>query len=421
MILTNSGEDKSGLPLLVACICSSLVLVTVAYGRLYEIGFVRADDRWMLLTNDLVPRLTLSYDYFRELFSTFNSIQYSPLNTLYYAVIYKVNGFDPYYFHLASFITHLVNSYLVFVLVVRLLRTFNYPNESFIGWSVAVFWMISPINTETVVWISASKITLSAFFTLLSLISFIDGVTKGKNWSLVLSVLYFIVSFFFKEQVVVIAPMLLAFWACYRRPKSWREIGLSWFFFFIAVFSIAALMGLVTLKANHADVKDLSIYPFSQRFFLSFYCLFFYVFNLFLPFGLHYNYKFPMAAGQPLPTLYYIFPMLFIIILWGGCHFLRRKHLQPLYIFCGVAFMIHLGICLQIVPMTRPAVMADRYMYVPSIFMLTAVFCYIINGMPIHFTYRRSKFLTVAITAYILFLTIYSNQLVYNWYKMNYK
>lgn len=54
---------------------------------------------------------------FKECFFPENEIQYSPLNSIYYSLVYRINRCDPFFFHLFSLIGHLVNIFLVYYVV----------------------------------------------------------------------------------------------------------------------------------------------------------------------------------------------------------------------------------------------------------------------------------------------------------------
>lgn len=117
-----------------------------------------------------------SFYYFDNIFHRISNIQYSPLNTFYYSLIYKINGYDPYYFHLANVIIHLINTLLVFLLSKQILRAFNIQGASYISLITSFLWGICAVNVEPVVWISGSKILISTFLTLVSFLCFIRGV-----------------------------------------------------------------------------------------------------------------------------------------------------------------------------------------------------------------------------------------------------
>ncbi len=69
------------------------------------------------------------FHYLYGIFKKDFDIQYSPLNTLYYSLVYKINGFDPYYYHLFNIILHLANAILVFYVVRNISGLFNYKNK----------------------------------------------------------------------------------------------------------------------------------------------------------------------------------------------------------------------------------------------------------------------------------------------------
>ena len=77
------------------------------------------DDNWMVYENRHV--FNLSLENVREYFTSFYRGQYSPVNTLFYGVIYHFFGIDPAYFHGFSLILHIGNVLLVLCFVQQLI------------------------------------------------------------------------------------------------------------------------------------------------------------------------------------------------------------------------------------------------------------------------------------------------------------
>ena len=70
-----------------------------------------------------------------------------------------------------------------------------------------------------------------------------------------------------------------------------------------------------------------------------------------------------MDAGEDIPVRFWIYPILLSLL---ACLFvLYRKN--RILMFCALFFMIHLIMTLNIVPMGRYAMIADRYLYISGI------------------------------------------------------
>ncbi|WP_345212060.1 hypothetical protein [Mucilaginibacter gynuensis] len=394
-----------------------LVLVFV-YQPIASLGFAWFDDDWMLLNHKLIHPAEFNIAYVAKVFGTFNSLQYSPLNTLCYYFIYQINAYDPYWFHLFCFLIHILNTGLVYKISKRLFGRFNVQPATRLAYICCVIWAIHPLNVESVVWISASKIPLFSFFNMLAMLAFINYVDTGNKANYWLSVIAFILSCFVKEQAVVLPVILIIYLICIKKLSL---LTLKQYMFVLSPFIIVAIIfGIVTLIALKTAIglaTPISKYPFYQRIVFAFYCLCFYCFNFILPVDLHYHYSYPIKPNETLPWVYYTFIPAFIVLATAAWRYLRQSINKRLYAFGIGFFLAHLALCLQIIPLSRPAIMADRYMYLPTLGLLLIL-------VPVGYQYviqlinHKGQIFKLALAIVILViagLCIYSRDLVYNW------
>jgi len=396
-----------------------VAVIAAAYSRLNLLGFANVDDPWALLKNPLVTNFSFNRDYLKTLAISFNDLQYSPLNTLYFALIYKINGFDPYYYHLFSLLVHFANTLLVLLLSQEILKLFKIDNYQLIAYLTALFWSISPINVEAVAWISASKVVLTTCFILLCSLNFIRIMTTNSRMAYVYCVLAYIMAFLCKEQAIVLPFMLGSLLFCHKHLAKEITIKKGFYYLFTIFLVLLIVFAIITLNANSTKKGVLvASYPLYQRIILICYSLFFYLLSLIVPAGLHFHYPFPMMPGQALPPLYYIFPVLMIVVIVLGYKYLKKVRSNSFYFFCALAFLINIGLCLHLVPMSRPALMADRYMYIPSIFILLALCSFVINFIYNNMPAKTQRLILALSLIYLFVLVGYANVLVYNWTKI---
>src|SRR5262249_44884345 len=116
-------------------------------------------------------------------------VYYGPLSWLSLSVIYEFFGFNPFGFHLASFLLHFANTALVYFLIRHLLRRFSKgsnhegaltggspantgvapPSLAIAAGLGALLWSVHPFRVEAVAWATGISHLLSALFALLSL------------------------------------------------------------------------------------------------------------------------------------------------------------------------------------------------------------------------------------------------------------
>lgn len=401
------------------------VCMLSGYFPIQYLFFSSPDDRWMLLKNELVHPDGFSLEYLYEVFRAPGDIQYSPVNTLYYYLIYCINGYDPYYYHLFSLLLHAANVWVVYKLAKETLMAFFIENPCLIAYFTAFVWAIHPLNVESVAWISASKVLLFSLFSLLSCWLFVKGILANRPLYLISSIILFIVSCFCKEQSLVTPLMFLLFVVCYKMNNR-EYMVINWQLVATLTISvlIAVVFGIVFMKLNAGDsgfVTPMVQYSFFERMILSFYCLRFYLTSFLIPAGLHFHYGYPFPKGGHIPVLYFVYPLLFIGFSYFLYMLIRHATNKYFYFFCLGTFLIQIGLVLQVIPMTRRAIMADRYMYIPLIPLLMVLMEVAVNFLPWHL--GRNKVIrsipAIVLIAAIVTYTLYTNELAHYWASLN--
>jgi hypothetical protein len=396
-----------------------VVLLGYVYSNLNQIGFASVDDQWMLLDDPLVQSKTFDLNFIKSLFTEINGLQYAPLNTFYYYVIYQINGYDPYYYHLCSLMIHLLNVVITYMLARRVLEIFQISNASLIGFAVALVWAILPFNVESVVWISASKILLYTLWGNISFLCFAEAYIKSNKLLYAACIITFTLSFLAKEQAVLYALMMGIFAYAYQLKTAQKVKIKNLIVFMLPCMVVALIFGLITVYAAvyGAGSHNVARYPFGQRLVLSFYCLCFYIFNCFIPINLHYHYPFPMEIGSGLPVIYYIFPVVVLALIGFSYKVLKNNSYKEFYMMALGIFITHLLLTIQITPLARASMLADRYMYVSSIGLLLIISVIVNNKFDLTFKkITKSNVIVLACFGiYLLVLSIYSHRLVDNW------
>ncbi len=407
-------------------IVTMLILLCYTYQRLPQTSFSFMDDSWMLLHNKYVYPKNYSITYLVNIFKRINDIQYSPLNTLYYSLIFKINGFDPYYYHLCNLVIHFFNSVLILVVSDKVLTIFKLNNSYLIACMVGIIWSIHPLNVEPVIWVSGSKILLCTLLTLLSMLFFINAIlTSKKTINYLLSFSFFILSLFIKEQAIMTPFMFFSLLLFEKQGNPFkRKWNYSSLFFCIFCIVISVIFGWFTLKyvnnISDRNFTPITSYSLDKRFFFFFYCLRFYVINLLFPINLHYHYPYPIGPLDHTPLLYLLFPLFVVPFCIYLFLIIKKSRLSRFYLFCISIFFIQIILELQIVPMTRPAITADRYMYLPSVGLILAAFVYTrVMIQSYHFPHKIKRLVTTCCIIYFIFLFSYSHQLVKDWQQYN--
>lgn len=184
------------------------------YGIALTFGFLSTwDDPSYILNNAAAHGF--SVDNIRAAFTRFYVGNYAPLHIVSYMLDYTLWGLNPagYTFH--NIFLHATNGFLLFVL----LRRFSL--EPVAAVIAALFFVVHPVQVESVVWISQRKTVLAMFFFLLALIFYKQQRDSDKpgGRDYLLSLLFFVAALLAKSVTVVFPLIIVLHDICVSRRK----------------------------------------------------------------------------------------------------------------------------------------------------------------------------------------------------------
>ena len=198
--------------------------------------FTNWDDRPLVAENPAIRSLAPAN--VARIFVSTNRGAYLPVRLLSYAVDYSVWGNNPFGYHLVNGLLHALNAFLVYLLVGRL---FNSTGAAL----AACFFLVHPVQVESVAWISGRKEVLCGFFLLLSLLCY------PKRYALTLG--FFVLACLSKASAIVL-PLLLVALVLAKERTGWRDFAKRlWPFFAMAavIFAVNVAVG-----ASYGVVKS---------------------------------------------------------------------------------------------------------------------------------------------------------------------
>lgn len=331
--------------------------------NLLHLGFIPgSDDDWQLINNPYVTEF--SSRSLSDIFVYSYKGQYSPVNTILYVVIYKLFGMDPVYFHLTSFILHLLNTYLIYLFFLSLFSIGSNENHTISsGKEKAIYigfiFLFHPMQLEAVYWVAASKVLLCSFFVILSLCLYVKYLNTGSRGYYFSCLLFFLLGCLSKEQAVILPILLLIIEWYFFKKRSIRVFLLN----AIPFFAISMIVGVFTLNIKMENVGSVIHEPISilnfQSILISTYCYTEYLIQIFVPIT-----KCPFSLWNITSTRVYYQESLFHTIFFFSLlivSFLRNKK----YIYFSIAsFTTYILLTLPIFPIYRMFIMADRYVYI---------------------------------------------------------
>jgi len=194
-------------------------VVLILYANILPNPFVW-DDHIFILQNEYVkspqniPHLFQSNFFSKSLGeATFEKGgYYRPLTMVFYTLEYQFWGTSPMGYHAVSILLHLLNVYLVFLLIKKLLR---HETPAFLG---ALFFAVHPLHTETVSYLPSRGDLWASLFGLTTLLLFLSSSSRKQF----LSLLTFIGALLSKENAMMIPILAVGFFLFpdYRNKKK---------------------------------------------------------------------------------------------------------------------------------------------------------------------------------------------------------
>lgn len=338
-----------------------IIGLAVYFNSLFN-GFVW-DDEEQILNNTLVHSITNFPSFFSG--STFNTggsgglggLYYKPLMTASFALIYTIFGPNPFFFHFFQVLFHIGNSILLFLLLKHFLK----PNTT-IPFILAAIFLIHPINSEAVVYISDLQDILYFFFGMLALTWVIR--TKLASWknTAVVSLLL-LASLLSKETSVAFLATIFIYLGFFQRKSLIRYTVTA--FSALGIYSILRF-AVAGIFFNKHGLSPITVMPFQERILSIPKIVFSYVKNFIYPKDLAINQHW-VVKSLDFDNFYLplILSGIFMALFFGGAFYIwyRRREAPLPYLFFLTLFLIGLGLHLQVFPLDLT--ISDRWFYMP--------------------------------------------------------
>lgn len=213
------------LPLVVFLACAFLL-----YGRTLGYGFIQMDDDYLVEHNPIVAHITPST--VRAAFTTYDPELYIPLTFVSYQVDWQIGGGAPWSFHLTNILLHSLNAFLVFSVLILL----GVSRRA--AWIAGLLFVLHPLHTEAVSWISGRKDLLSTFFGLLSLLLYARFLREPRGVTYLQSLGAFMLGLLAKVSIAPL-PVVSLLLAWRERRSLRRELLRQIPFLLVAAVSLA--------------------------------------------------------------------------------------------------------------------------------------------------------------------------------------
>ncbi|MBL6988842.1 MAG: tetratricopeptide repeat protein [Bacteriovoracaceae bacterium] len=273
-------------------------------------------------------------------------------------------GLNSAFFHFFNLLFHILNGLLIFYFLKK-----HITQKTLMAMFAALLFLLHPMQVQSVCWVSEFKGALAVFFSLLSIISFLNfsKLQKGVMWYL-LAFLCFVLAVLSKPTVIVLPFIIIVF----EVFKNKCEIAKAtrWMSPFIAL-SVPIIIITHTFQQVPTSVLSPTIW---QRLTLFSFSYLFYLVKLLIPAGLSAHYGFtPQVIWAETVNAY--LPVL--VLLTAGALFMLYRRSQLDIMMCLVIFLISILPTSGLVTFgfMKYSTVADHYLYFPllAISILVAV------------------------------------------------
>ncbi len=307
---------------------------------------------------------------------------YRPLQMLTYMVDYALWNLNVRGYHLSNILLHILVALSVFWLIHILYR------NSRLALFTSLLFVVHPVHTEAVSYISGRADSLAVLFTLLAFIFYIKSLYPKQGLFSILTAASFTLALLSTENSLILPLVLLLYHYSFQQRLKARQ--------FLPVLTLAFIYILLRFTALRFLLSSApSASTFWQRLPGFFVALTNYLRLLILPFNLHMGYGkkiFDIAHPQTISGLLILAALLI--------YTLRQSRARSLAFFSICWFFIALFPSANLYPIN--AYMAEHWLYLPSLGLLLIL----ANGLDS--LYRTKQFKTLALISMVSLLTFYA-------------
>ena len=294
-----------------------------------------------------------------------------PIVTMSYLLNSRLGGLDPGSFHVTNILLHCLNALILWRMLAALFAAGKIPeritaNGDLFVYGVPLLFLLSPVQTESVAYISSRSELLAAFFFLLGLWGFIV-YRERRPWAAAAIVLVCLAfSVLSKQDKLVLPAVVLVMDYLILSGCDWRGLRKSWPLYGTLAAGAAAGAVLVIrpilFVQSAGFLLDWKTYLFTQ-----FRMYFRYLGQLLWPF--HLNLDPDIVPSRSLLEQGSWLALLLLIVIAGAI--VRWHREAPLVAFGALLFFIVLAPTTSFFPLLDFA--AERRLYLPSIGFFVAV------------------------------------------------
>ncbi len=250
------------MPVVLATLCAA------AYANTFRAPFI-FDDIFTILDNPSIRRVWPLFDVAA---TTSPALWGRPLVALSLKLNYALGGCNVVGYHLFNVLVHFLNAMLAFGIVRRTLTHFphasaNHEDTTGLAYTVAALWMLHPLATESVTYVTQRTELLMGLFLLSTLYCFIRGTeSRYRTTWFGLAVIACILGMGAKEEMVAAPLLAVVYDRVFGSPSSrgaWRDRAMVYSGFAAGWIVLSALQITTNLQwKSGIDVSPLGCWDY---------------------------------------------------------------------------------------------------------------------------------------------------------------
>ncbi len=395
------------------------VITFICFSFSVKSDFVHWDDQVYVYNNPFIRSLS-AHNLQMLLFHVTTAGNFHPLTMLSLAVNYHFSGLSPEGYHVTNIILHILNTVILFFVVVRLFESMkqagygDFSNKLWLAGLVALWHGIHPMHVESVSWISERKDLLYALFYYLGIGVYLKYLEQRSAKTYSLLIILFLLSSLSKPSAVVFPLTLFAIDFLLKRQFSLKTVSEK-----IPFFLVSLLLGSYTYSLQStqgAMSASFDTFTLTQRCFFASYTFMMYVIKAIAPFHLSSFYPYPKSSPSGmLPAVYLLSPIADAVIVGLPLYIaFRAGENYKRLVAAGLLFYFFNVVLILKFVTVGGSLINDRYSYVAYTgLFLIAVF--VINELYRKFEKLRYLVIgSVSLYTLLLCITCYSRTRV--WY-----
>jgi len=356
-----------------------IILGFVVYGNSFNNEFVY-DDQDHVVKNSVIRSFKNIPLIFQHNLIYFSGVKegkfFRPTESITFMADYFLWGMEPFGYHMTNTVLHILVSILLFY--VMCIVTKNYLLSGIVG----ILYLVHPIHTEAVTYISGRADSLASIFLLLMIFfqyKYWQAVRKYKRIFCYLLILCsFLLGLLSKESAMIFPFLLMLFEYCFRSDKNYAKFTFKTILFYVPIFALMGTWYLAKNKIVPTEVMVENVPPLSAFVAALPRLVFDYVKLSLFPVNLHMEYKLPFPSF-PLQS-FYSKPIIFIFIFLGVFIYLwkRGKSNSSMRImFFGLAWFLLALFPYMNIAFVMNAIFSEHWLYIPEMGLILFFVCFI--------------------------------------------